>query len=282
MAIWEIKNGYDKLDRQGVLREFYETVTGKKVGSIVNVKENEVIKDVKLGYEKIRFNGHTDIHIYRSKTVPELVLGKRDKRERLSDIVKQYLNVKVAINGQLFAYDGSENDGYGLIITDDGKNKEIKDFYQGSSPNFVDMIANKDGTVKFEVVKDYKNDIKRLIGFQKNAHWACGTSYILKDNGKDSKLNWDKFSHVNTYTNRTMIGTDTNGIWYFVVADCDVGKHDKGLRAIDQVQLCNQLGLINAANLDGGGSSDLWLDGKNIVSGNFYDERAIGTTFIIR
>ena len=41
------------------------------------------------------------------------------------------------------------------------------------------------------------------------------------------------------------------------------------------------LGCTNAVNLDGGGSSDMYLNGK-IISGNFQAERPIGTALIVR
>lgn len=241
---------------------------------------NEVASTVKLGYEKIRFGGHTDVHIYRSKIAPELVLGVRDKRETLPIIVSKYSNTLAAINGQLFAYDNSENDGYGLIITRDGNTSLANaGFYQGGSPNFIEMIAYKDGSIAIE---QSSTDVARLVNIQKNAYWGCGTSYALKIKGSDSMLNWTKFPHYTNYTNRTIIGKDTkNDIWYLIVADGG-NSTDKGLRAVDEVALCNQLLITDACNLDGGGSSDLWLNGKGIVTGNYIAERAIGSAFIIR
>jgi len=262
----------------GVCKYFGISVVDKVIPVVVKPVPTPTVK---LGYEKIKFGGHTDVHIYRSKTVPELVLGIRDKLEYLPDVAKQYANVKCAINAQMFANDGSENDGYGLLITTNGVKKDVADYYNNSSPNFCDFIPMKNGSVVIEAVKDYTVNTARLVNIQKNAYWGSGSSYALKVNGVDSKLNWDKFSHVTSYTNRTMVGVDKQGIWYLIVADCDGGKYDKGLRAVDQVKLCNQLNLINVINYDGGGSCDMLIDGK-IVTGNYKAERKIASVMIIR
>jgi N-acetylmuramoyl-L-alanine amidase len=261
---WEEEKGYNKLDRNGLLKIIYE------------LTKEEVIK---TGYQKMRFKD-TDIHIYRSKTVPELVLGANNKRERLTEIVKQYKGAKCAINGNMFAYNGTAENGYGLIITTNGQDKKIADYYQNSNYSFVDFIAYKDGTVEISVVDKNGYDVKKLNFIQANAYWGSGSSYALKVNGEDSKLNWEKFGHVNSYTNRTMLGVDKFGLWYLIVADGGT-EYDKGLRAKDQVELCNRFNLQYAVNYDGGGSSDMWLDDK-IVTGNYRDERSIGTAFIIR
>lgn len=237
----------------------------------------------KMGYEKIRFahGGYkTDVHVYRTKTVPELVLGVRNKLETLPEIARQYGNVKAAMNAGLFAWDGSANDGYGLIITSNGEKKDVAYYFQGSSKNFVDMIANKDGSVKIELVPSYVQNIPRLVDIQKNSYWGVAGTYALKINGKDSQLNWKNFSHYLSYTNRTILGIDKNGIWHLIVADCGTNG-SKGLRAIDQLQLCNELDLVDAVSFDGGGSSDLMVGGK-VVSGNMRAERKIATAFIIR
>ena len=236
--------------------------------------------EFKSGYEKRRFM-NTDVHIYTSKSVPEVVLGRRNVRELLPDIAKQYTGVKCAVNGQMFAYDGSENDGYGLLITDNGQRKAVKDFYQPSHPTFLDLIAWNNGNVSVEVGVP---GIQRLAFIQGHAHFGIGSSYALKIDGQDSQLNWDKFAHSKQYAQRTMIGMDAMYNWYMIVSD---GRTwwDKGFSAIEQTKLANDLGLIYCVNFDGGNSSDMVIpNGPNmkVVSGNYRCERAIGSAFIMR
>lgn len=236
----------------------------------------EDVVDIKLGYEKIRFKNHTDVHIYRTKDVPNLVLGEVNKQEYLTDIAKKY-NPKVAVNAGMFPFDG-KTEQYGLVITDNGSDKDIKDYYQASSTNFVDMVAWKDGTVSIERKNGY--DLNYLINIQGKAHWGVGTSYAIMINGQKSTLNWDKFSHVYGRHNRTMIGFDNkNKVWYLIVADGRT-TWDKGLTGQEQYELCVQLGITDCCNLDGGGSSDMICNGK-VVTGDYRVSRKIGTAFIV-
>ena len=228
-----------------------------------------MIEDYK--YEKIRFKNHTDVHIFKTKKLPRIVLGERWKQETLPEIVAQYKDVICATNCGMFAYD-KITEHYGLLITD-------ALYYQNSSPNFVDFIAWKDGTVSIEAVRNYNVDTQRLVNMQNNAEFGIGTSYALMIKGVPSKLNWNKFSHSAIRTNRTIIGYNGSQ-WYSIVADGGT-TWDLGLTAEEQVELCQQLGITDACNLDGGGSSDMWLKDK-IVTGNYVAERKIGTAIIFK
>jgi len=278
-----------KTDPNNALQYIGKTYANMKTDIVSKYNElyganisSEVSTTVKLGYEKIRFGGHTDVHIYRTKTIPELVLGVRDKRETLPVIMGQYPTAICGINCGMFSYDGSENDAYGLIISQlTDRSLTVSKYFQNSSPNYTDFIANRDGSIVIETVKDYSVNTARLSNIQKTAYFGTGTSYALKIKGVDSQMNWTKFPHHTSYTNRTIIGKDVkNGIWYLIVADC--GTYDKGLRAVDEVALCNQLLISDACNLDGGGSSSMWLNGKGIVTGNYTATRQIGSAIIIR
>ena len=230
-----------------------------------------------LGYRKIRFKNHTDVHIYSTKKVPNVVLGKRYRQEYLTDIVKQYNNVACAVNGGMFAFD-NKTEHYGLLVTDNGQDKKVKDYYQHSSPSFIDFVAWKDGTVSIQKKNGY--DLEYLVKIQGNAHFGIGTSYALIRGGEKCTLNWDKFSHAYGHHNRTIIGYDYNNkVWYLIVADGRT-SWDKGLTAEEEYELCKQLGITDACNLDGGGSSDMVLNGK-VVTGNYRVSRKIGTAIIV-
>lgn len=232
-----------------------------------------------MGYELIRYKDHTNLHIFRSKTPPNLVLGKVNKLETLTTIANQYDNVICAVNGQMYAFNGTENDGYGEIITDNGSGKDVKDFYQGGNPTFITYIVNKDGTVKIEQVQDIK-DINRLIGFQVNSEFVMGTSYAIMVDGKPSTLNQNIFTHSTGYHNRTMIAFDSvNKIHCVIVADGRT-KLNKGLRAADQLEVAKMLKITDMCNLDGGGSSVMLVNGRVVTENN--PTRAIGSALIFQ
>ena len=64
-----------------------------------------------------------------------------------------------------------------------------------------------------------------------------------------------------TYTQRhprTAIGTDKRGDVYLVVVDGRSKGNAEGMSIAELTQLCSWLGMVEAMNLDGGGSSALW------------------------
>jgi len=230
-----------------------------------------------MGYEKMRFAGHSDVHIWRSKTPPSVLLGVRNKLERLSTIATQTKGCISATNCGMFPFNGAR-EHYGLLITDNGnREKSVKDYYQNSSPNYVDMIGWKDGSITVERVNDHTIDVKRLVNFQQNAHFAIGTSWSIINNGERDFTNHDNigFEHSRSSHNRTMLGyDDKNKVWYGIVVDGRTASN-KGINVNEQYTLGKLLGITHMCNLDGGGSSAMWLSGKGIVSKN--GTRLIGT-----
>lgn len=232
---------------------------------------------VTYGYSKItQFKGHTDVHIYSTMDIPQVVLGKRNEQEYLTDIARRY-NPKCAINCGMFAWDG-KTEHYGLLVTDEGEHKEIKDFYQPSSKGFVDMIAWEDGSVSIERKDGY--DLEYLVNAQIDAHWGIGTSYALMRKGAKCTLNWGAFAHSDEHHNRTIIGCNTlSKVWYLIVADGRT-EWDKGLTAQEEYELCRELEITDACNLDGGGSSDMICNAK-VVTGDYRVSRKIGSAVIV-
>ena len=237
-----------------------------------------------LGYSKLRHlhnNYLTDVHIYKSNKPPEFVLGTPRKYEPIQSIASKYKDVKAIVNANLFPFSAADQAksplGYGLIVTDNGAKKKILDYYQNSSPSFVDLIAWKNGNVTIETVASHAVDVKRLSNIQGSAHFGASGSYALKIDGKDSRLYWDKVSHANAYTDRTMVGMDADNNWYLIVAECNANS--KGLRATDQVKLCNDLNLTDVVNFDGGGSSAMMVKGKFVTKNT---GRSIPAAFICR
>ena len=264
---WLKKTGYEVMSKEQLQRELYRIIKGE---------------DTPMGYSKIRFQHDsyfTNVHIYKSNHPPVYVVGTPRVYEPLNKIASLYPGAKCAVNANLFPFSEQSKTpyGYGLVVTNNATGKAVADYYQNSSPNFVDMIAYKDGNVKIEVVPDHTVNTKRLIDMQGSAHFGGSGSYALKIDGRDSKLLWNKFPHVHSHTDRTMIGNDKEGNWYLIVAEASTSS--KGLRGTDQLKLLNQLNITNAINLDGGGSSAMMVNNQFVTTKK---GRNIPTAFIFR
>lgn len=103
---------------------------------------------------------------------------------------------------------------------------------------------------------------------------ACGP--LLVDNGK--RMNYDHI--INSQDEslrrkgvfykrrhpRSAIGCDREGNIYFMVVDGRVKDRAEGMSIAELSQLCMWLGLYDAMNLDGGGSSALWSSKYGVIN----------------
>ena len=65
---------------------------------------------------------------------------------------------------------------------------------------------------------------------------------------------------------RTVFGTDRNRRAYFIVIDGRLAGQGEGTTIEETVAICQMLGLKDAINLDGGGSSLLWEKSNGVLS----------------
>jgi hypothetical protein len=84
--------------------------------------------------------------------------------------------------------------------------------------------------------------------------FVVGGSHVLIQDGEPSDLN----SHSGGRHPRTAIGIDNERFVYFVVVD-GRSSVSLGMTLAELQQYLSQLGLVNAINLDGGGSSSMVL-----------------------
>ncbi len=230
-------------------------------------------------YRKIRrFN--SDVHIYTAdkNCFVDVDLGARGKLERLSAIVNNHLRagkkVLAGTNCGFFNFSGKP-EHLGMLI-DEGL------YYSQPSKSFIDFIYYKDGTTEIKNLHGYNKEL--LVGLQKNAYWAIGTSYSLIQKGKIDLENSNTFGHSRNREPRTLLGHRKNGDFVLVVVD---GRRtsSRGVTAKQSAEIMKELGCYNAVNLDGGGSSSMVLvrNGKaqvvNRPSGG--SERAIGSCLLV-
>ena len=69
-------------------------------------------------------------------------------------------------------------------------------------------------------------------------------------------------SLVNLRHPRSIVGLTNDGRWIFMVIDGRNGLHASGATLTEAAELLSSLDMAYALNLDGGGSSELWIDGR--------------------
>jgi Phosphodiester glycosidase len=61
---------------------------------------------------------------------------------------------------------------------------------------------------------------------------------------------------------RTMIGTAQDGTIWLIAVDGRQPQHSVGMTLLELRNFAHSLGLVNALNLDGGGSTTMWVQGQ--------------------
>lgn len=230
-------------------------------------------------YRKIR-KYSSDVHIYEFDPKIErfdATIGNPGKLEKLSKINGEPKSDEVVIakiNGGFFAMNGS-TEFIGTYV-DEGL------YYQGAEKYYPTLIYWKDPQIL-----TVENDPTRArhVVYQYQAQWAMGVPWTLVLGGKQD-FQYDKKTLVNNFVHpyqrapRTLVGQKQDGTIVLVVVD---GRKVKtlGVTIEQSASIMMELGCHIAVNVDGGGSSEMIVDGviKNTPSGGA--ERAIGTAFMV-
>jgi exopolysaccharide biosynthesis protein len=148
-------------------------------------------------------------------------------------------------------------------------------------PNWTQVIFCKDTVLRFYDPKK----VGDISPWEKDCIWSVPLSYTLLEDGKVSIRNICYFKdHYNMPNPRTIIGQRQNlNMLLIVVQGRRLGQ--RGMTALQEAELCHELGLWNAVNADGGGSSEMIVveNGKQIIKNKPTDghERPIGTGLVI-
>lgn len=224
----------------------------------------------KNGYAKDRKYGST-IHTYelsRSKEICVLEYGIKGKLERLSTLGnkllsffgKQTKKVKAKINFGFFNFDGSSENLFTW------------------SPRSTTVVYTQDN--KLLLLDAEKLTAQDIEYYNKTAKFVAGASYTLVENGVVSIRHADIFEHANAYNPRTMIGQLKDGSLLLVVVQ---GRTlgNVGMTAKLQARLMKEYGCVTAVNLDGGGSSEMIVDGVIVNKPTDGRERPLGSSLIV-
>ncbi len=171
-------------------------------------------------------------------------------------------NAVLAINGD---YYGARQSGY---VIRNGK------LYRDTSGNRDALVIQKNGEFKF--VSESETSASELL--QDGALQAFSFGPVLLNNGEISVGENDEVGMAMASNPRTAIGYLGNNHYVFVVSDGRTSE-SAGLSLYELASFMKKLGVKDAYNLDGGGSSTMVFKGEIInnptTSGRSGEERAV-------
>lgn len=222
-------------------------------------------KNIKINISSIR-RYDTNVHIadirisdkkYLKTAFAEGIYG-RNIKETTSDMAREN-NAIIAINGDYYGFRG-----YGLVL----RNGTL---YRDEPDDCDALLIDKSGnlSILYDSVADEKTfkDAWQIFSF--------GPALLI--DGKfevteNSETRWAQRSNP-----RTAIGQISELHYVFIVSDGRT-RDNAGLTLYELAEVFKEKGCTIAYNLDGGGSSTMWFNGKivnNPTDGNVSSERSI-------
>lgn len=174
-----------------------------------------------------------------------------------TSVMANRVNAILAINGD---YYGVQERGYVL------RNGVI---YRNTPVSQKDdLVIYEDG--RFEIIYENEVTLERLLEI--GAYQVLSFGPTLVKNGQVSISSTEENRKANYGNPRTAIGVLANGHYVFVVSD---GRTDKsvGLSLDELAEFMNKLGCQTAYNLDGGGSTTMYFNGKVVNNPTTYGDR---------
>ncbi len=172
-------------------------------------------------------------------------------------------NAILAINGD---YYGAQEKGYVL------KNGVI--YRNIAVSGKEDLVIYEDGTM--EIINESDISLENLL--EKGAYNILSFGPGLIINGNISVDENDEVGKAMASNPRTAIGVLKDGTIIFVVSD-GRSNDSEGLSLLELAEFMKSLGCVTAYNLDGGGSSTMYFNGKVInnptTSGRGTSERSV-------
>lgn len=185
----------------------------------------------------------------------------RNITDKTSDMAENN-NAVLAINGD---YYGARQSGY---VIRNGK------LYRDTSGNRDALVIQKNGEFKF--VSESETSASDLL--QEGALQVFSFGPVLLNNGEVSVDENDEVGMAMASNPRTAIGYLGNNHYVFVVSDGRTSE-SAGLSLYELASFMKELGVKDAYNLDGGGSSTMVFKGEIInnptTSGRSGEERAV-------
>lgn len=180
-----------------------------------------------------------------------------------TSFISESVGAILAINGD---YYGVQESGYVL------KNGTI--YRSTSKSNQEDLVIYEDGS--FEIINESDVSVTELKN--KGAYNILSFGPSLIENGKVSVTQNDEVAKSMRSNPRTAIGIIDDNHYVFVVSDGRTSE-SVGLSLYELASFMKDLNVKTAYNLDGGGSSTMYFNGKVInnptTNGNRISERGV-------
>lgn len=249
-----------------------QTQTSTNSNTEANITDNSYEDDhIKISIDTVRKDNSTvyiaDIQVsdpdYLKTALADNTFG-RNVKETTSNIAKEH-NAIFAINGD---YYGFRDTGYVLR-----NGTTYRETTQNGSNN-EDLVIDENGD--FSIINESEVSLESLLK-EKNISQILSFGPSLIEDGKITVDDSSEVSRAKQSNPRTAIGQISKNHYIVIVSDGRT-EESEGLSLLELAKLFKEKGCTTAYNLDGGGSSTLYFNGKvinNPTDGRSMSEREV-------
>lgn len=174
------------------------------------------------------------------------------------------VNAICAVNGDFTCY--QDYDGYAVTY------RKGQLYRRGDYSTYQVCALFNDGTMETYFPGEYKLDDLLERGLWQ--FWHFGPLLINSDGTANTKFDWQEgIAYQNP---RTAVGYYEPGHYCYVVVDGRQDNYSAGLKLSELAQLMVDMGCKCAYNLDGGGSAQMYFDGRIVSSPSNGGARPLG------
>lgn len=216
----------------------------------------------------------------------EIIDRSRETADKPSVIGKE-LSAKFALNGSYFNMKDRTHTVYfrigdevlgkthptetyrvdGVFALKDKKGKKV--LLAHSDTTEYDSVAGKCHSVVASgpvlIIKD-EVQVPVLMGDAADGANVAAAAQEAKAGKKSGTQHYSSAKFYDRRHPRTAVGTDDKGYVYYVVIDGRFAGQGDGATIWETARICELLGMTNAINLDGGGSTTLWGEDTGVIN----------------
>lgn len=166
------------------------------------------------------------------------------------------------------------------LVIENNKITKISDTSVEIPQNGYVIVGSKSNLEPFFGAKDVKVDIKTSPDLENADHIISGGPYLVRDGAIFIDTAEQKLNAVEGKNPRTAVGYTAEGNLILVTVD---GREQAsvGMTLTELARLMKDIGCINAMNLDGGGSSVMYVNGNIVNSPAVKGGIAISNAFTV-
>ncbi len=272
----------------GINANYFDVKVGNPLGTLITEGE-WLIGPI---YDRVAIGFTADKDIFIDKVMlsgtATVYRGFRKKPFAMFDIDALNIPIHLYKNVGLFTLNWDEKlelpDNRVAISVVDGCVKEIKSGIVNIPRNGYVLVSNDKFVLNFLKKKDCINvEWNSMPDWSSVQEAISGGPYLIM-NGQvyiDGKEQNFKFVNKDLYAPRSAVGLGKNGRLYLIAVDGKREDHSTGFTLKQLAEFLKTMGLKDAINLDGGGSTTLVLDGKIVNKLSEHHERKISNGLLI-